>query len=145
MICNFTKAATLKFSTKTRYAIRTMLEIASDNSGSGVLQKDIATKQGLSVKYLDHIIAALKAAGLIQNLKGKKSGYVLSRSAAQISMFDIHNAFENGICVIECIDLNSTCKKTGKCKSQTFWKGLNEIVMEHFKRTSLLDIMNTET
>lgn len=121
-----------------------MLEIASDNSGSGVLQKDIASKQDLSVKYLDHIIAALKAAGLIQNLKGKKSGYVLSRPAAQISMFDIHNAFENGICVIECIDLNSLCKKTGKCKSQTFWKGLNEIVLEHFKNTSLLDIMNSE-
>ncbi|MBN2264160.1 MAG: Rrf2 family transcriptional regulator [Prolixibacteraceae bacterium] len=134
----------MKFSTKTRYAIRTMLEIASDNSGSGVLQKDIASKQDLSVKYLDHIIAALKAAGLIQNLKGKKSGYVLSRPAAQISMFDIHNAFENGICVIECIDLNSLCKKTGKCKSQTFWKGLNEIVLEHFKNTSLLDIMNSE-
>lgn len=121
-----------------------MLEIASDNTGNGVLQKDIASKQSLSVKYLDHIIAALKSAGLIQNLKGKKSGYVLSRPASQISMFDIHNAFENGICVIECIDLNSTCKKTGKCKSQTFWRGLNKIVLDHFKSTSLSDIINTE-
>jgi Rrf2 family protein len=133
----------LKFSTKTRYAIRTMLEIASDISGKGILQKDIACKQNLSVKYLDHIISALKAAGLINTTKGKKSGYVLSRDPSEISMFDIHNAFEDGICVIDCMALNNNCVKHGKCKTQLFWKGLNQMVLEYFTKYTLADLMNS--
>lgn len=134
----------MKFSTKTRYGIRTMLEIASDETGNGIFQKDIAVRQELSVKYLDHIISALKAAGLINNVKGKKSGYQLSRKPAEISMLDIHNAFENGICVIDCMSLNNNCNRTQKCKSQHFWRGLNNIVHDYFKNTSLADIMNSD-
>lgn len=134
----------MKFSTKTRYAIRTMLEIASDKSGKGILQKDIAFNQNISVKYLDHIISALKAADLIHTIKGKKSGYVLSRNPSQISMFDIHNAFEEGICVIDCIALNNNCIKDGKCNSQHFWKGLNQLVLEYFTKYTLADLMDSE-
>jgi Rrf2 family protein len=121
-----------------------MLEIASDETGTGVMQKDIADKQELSVKYLDHIIAALKAAGLIVNVKGKKSGYRLTRKPSQISILDIHNAFEKGICVIDCVSLDGKCKRNGKCKSQVFWQGLNEVVLNHFKSTTLENLMNID-
>lgn len=133
----------MRFSTKTRYGIRTMIEIASDRTGKGVLQKDIAVSQDISVKYLDHIISALKAAGLINTVKGKKSGYILTRKPDEITIFDIHNAFENGICVIDCVSLNTTCEKDGRCQSQVFWKGLNEVVLQYFKGTTLADMMNS--
>ena len=122
-----------------------MIEIASDKSGSGVYQKDIAKNQDISIKYLDHIISGLKAANLISNVKGKKSGYVLTKPAKQITIYDIHNAFENGICVIDCVSLNFKCEKDGNCGAQVFWKGLNEVVLDYFKKTSLHDvILNTE-
>ncbi|HKM93046.1 MAG TPA: Rrf2 family transcriptional regulator [Prolixibacteraceae bacterium] len=134
----------MKFTTKTRYGIRTMLEIASNQTGNGILQKDIAAKQDISVKYLDQIIAALKAAGLINNVKGKKSGYTLSRPASEITIFDIHNAFENGICVIECVKLSVECNKSSKCKSQLFWRGLNNVVVDYFKQTTLYDLLKID-
>lgn len=119
-----------------------MIEIAADSSGSGVLQKDIAQNQDLSNKYLDHIIAALKASNLICNVKGKKSGYILTRPAIEISVFDIHNAFENGICVIDCVGLYTNCDKNGSCSAQIFWKGLNEVVLDYFKTTNLQQLLD---
>jgi Rrf2 family protein len=132
----------LKFSTKTRYGIRAMIEIASDSSGNGMLQKDIAKNQKISNKYLDHIIAALKASNLICNVKGKKSGYILTRPAVEISVYDIHNAFENGICVIDCVGLNTNCEKNGCCSSQVFWKGLNNVVLEYFNNITLQHLLD---
>lgn len=131
----------MKFSTKTRYGIRAMIEIAADTSGSGVFQKDIAKKQDISIKYLDHIIAGLKASNLICNVKGKKSGYILTRPAQDISIYDIHSAFENGICVIDCVSMNFKCEKDGNCGAQVFWKGLNNIVLDYFKGTSLQEVL----
>lgn len=118
-----------------------MLEIASDTSGSGVFQKDIAKNQDISIKYLDHIIAGLKASDLICNVKGKKSGYILTRKPSTITIFDIHNSFENGICVIDCVNLNVKCPKEGICKAQVFWKGLNKVVLDYFQNTTLENIM----
>lgn len=132
----------MRFSTKTRYGIRAMLEIANDKSGKGVFQKDIATNQDLSLKYLDHIIHGLKAAGLIMTIRGKKSGYILTRKPSEISMFDIHNAFENGICVIDCMSGEYECNKDGKCETQIFWKGLNEKVLDYFRSTTLEQLMS---
>lgn len=135
----------LKFSTKTRYGIRTMIEIASDKTEKGVFQKDIAENQDLSIKYLDHIIHGLKGAGLISTVKGKKSGYILTKSPSDISMFDIHNAFENGICVIDCMALDFKCEKEEHCKTQPFWKGLNKVVLEYFQNTTLEDLIRQGT
>lgn len=122
-----------------------MIEIASNKTGSGVFQKDIAKNQNISIKYLDHIISGLKASNLICNVKGKKSGYILTKPAQEITIYDIHNAFENGICVIDCVSLNFQCERDGNCGAQVFWKGLNRIVLDYFKSTSLQDVlMNTE-
>jgi Rrf2 family protein len=119
-----------------------MIEIASDTSGNGVFQKDIGVNQDISIKYLDHIISALKGAGLIISPKGKKSGYVLTRSASEITMLDIHCAFENGICVIDCMDVNFKCEREHLCKSKDFWKGLNDLVDNYFSQTTLADLVN---
>ncbi|TDN97244.1 RrF2 family transcriptional regulator [Sunxiuqinia elliptica] len=130
----------MKFSTKTRYGIRAMLEIAKDESQSGVFQKDIAANQDISVKYLDQIIHALKVAGLIINLKGRKSGYILTRNASEITMLDIHNAFEPGICVIDCLAKSFDCERKSFCEVIGFWEKLNHMVVDYFEQVTLEDI-----
>jgi Rrf2 family protein len=120
-----------------------MIEIAKSEDGVGVFQKEIAKNQGISLKYLDHIIHALKADGLITNVKGKKSGYILTRKASDITIYDIHNAFENGICVIECQTFDFKCEMMDSCLSRNFWHGLNEIIVDYFKSTTLLDLVNS--
>ena len=89
----------MKFSTRTRYGIRTMLEIGLHYEKGGVLQKDIASNQEISIRTLDHLIHALKTADLITNANGKSTGYTLTRPPSQITMLDIQKAIEP---VISC-------------------------------------------
>ena len=119
-----------------------MLEIAQSDSAKGVFQKEIASSQSLSNKYLDHIIHALKASRLICNIKGKKSGYKLTRKPEEITIFDIHMAFEPGICLIECLSGNFLCDMNEQCLTKGFWGKLNNIIIHHFKSVTLADLMN---
>jgi len=117
-----------------------MVELANDSTGEGVFQKDISTNQEISLKYLDQIINSLKVAGLISNVKGKKSGYVLTRKPSEITIYDIHRAFENDICVIDCMSSNFQCDRMNECTVQPFWKGLNQLVIDYFKNTTLEEV-----
>ncbi len=134
----------MKFSTKTRYGIRAMIEFAMDTTRKGVFQKDIAQRQDISVKYLDQIIHALKAANLIENVSGKKSGYILTRNPIDITIYDIHKALDNDICVIDCMSENYECEKRESCTAQNFWRGLNTVVVDYMQNTTLESISKEE-
>lgn len=119
-----------------------MIEIAKGGPVQGVYQKDIAIKQELSLKYLDQIIHALKTAHLICSARGRKSGYVLTRNPSEITVFDIHRAFESGICLVECLSGNFQCNLSDKCQAKGFWGQLNNLVIGYFKSVTLEDLMN---
>lgn len=132
----------MKISTRTRYGVRAMIEIARGQPDRGVFQKEIATNQLLSVKYLDHIIHSLKTARLISTARGKKSGYVLTRKPSEITVFDIHRAFEPGICLVECLSGMYECDLSHKCQARGFWGELNNLILAYFKSVTLDDLMN---
>ncbi|MFH0999620.1 MAG: Rrf2 family transcriptional regulator [Bacteroidota bacterium] len=132
----------MQFSTKTRYGIRAMIEIAMEEGKTAVFLKDIAEKQNLSIKYLDHIIASLKRAGLIKTFKGRKSGYMLEREPGSISMYDIHVAFSNEICVIDCLCEGVECDRKSSCAVFDFWEELNNRIIEYLKSVNLTDLVN---
>ncbi len=134
----------MKFSTKTRYGVRAILEIALNDSENGIYQKAIAENQSISYKYLDHIINALKVAGLVTKPAGRKSGYVLTRKPSEITINDIHNAFEPGVCVVDCLSHNYTCKREGICVSKGFWGQLNNKIIEYLKSTTIQDLMDDQ-
>ena len=122
-----------------------MLEIAMDTSGKCVFQKQIAENQEISIKYLDHIIHALKTTGLITAVRGRKSGYVLTRKPAKISILDIHNAFEPGISVIECMSSNFKCHRSKRCAARRFWSRLNNMISDYFKTVTLQDMIDEQS
>lgn len=130
----------MKVNTKTRYGIRAMVEIGLHTPEGGIFQKDIAAKQEISNKYLDHIIHALKVAGLIRRM-GHRGGYVLAKEPETITMFDINSAFEPGICIIDCLDCLIKCPKELECCTKDFWLLLNNTIIEIFKSHSLKDLM----
>ena len=134
----------MRFSTKTRYGIRAALEIAQSECEEGIYQKEISAKQKISYKYLDHIIHSLKVAGLVRKAAGRKSGYVLTRPPSDISIYDIHRAFEPGICVIDCMSNGYTCDREEYCKAKGFWGKLNKQIIEYFQSTSLQDLIDNE-
>ncbi len=131
----------MKFNTKIRYGLRAILEIALDESGNGVFQKDIAERQNISIKYLDSIIASLKTAGLIINIKGKKSGYKLTRKPDQIKVGDVYKAFEPGVAVVDCMNDKYFCERAPNCGVKEFWDGLNTLISDYLNSHTLEDLI----
>jgi Rrf2 family protein len=134
----------VKFSTKTRYGIRAILEIALSGDANGIYQKEIAQNQDISYKYLDQIINSLKVAGLVTKAAGRKSGYVLTRDPADISIYDIHAAFEPGICVVDCMELGFSCDREKFCSLKRFWENLNNQIIAYFKSATIKDLMEEQ-
>ncbi len=124
----------MKFNTKTRYGVRVVFELALNvNREGGTLQKEIAESQNVSIKYLDHIISALKKAGLISNIAGKKSGYVLARPANEITIYDVYSAFEDNLAIIDCLLAEGECPKKDLCVMRDYWCELNETIRNNMK------------
>lgn len=121
-----------------------MIEIARETTQNGIFQKEIAARQNLSFKYLDQIIQALKSAGLITNVHGKKSGYILTRPAEEITLLDIYRAFEPEIQVVDCIGPHYLCMLENHCSAKSFWMGLNNLINNYFQSYTLANILNQQ-
>jgi Rrf2 family protein len=93
------------------------------------------------VKYLDHIIADLKAAGLVANVGGKKSGYRLNRPAEQISILDIYLAFEDDLVIIDCLLEYGHCPRKKICVLKDYWHGLNQTIRNSMESQNLKDLV----
>lgn len=121
-----------------------MLEIAMEESGAGVFQKDISERQNISVKYLDNIIASLKTAGLITTTRGKKSGYRITRKPDEIRMLDIYRAFEPEVAIVDCMNCTYICDLSGRCGAREFWEGLNKTIIQYFQSCTLDDLVKKQ-
>lgn len=131
----------MKVNTKIRYGLRAMLEIAKHTDRGGILQKDIASNQNISNKYLEHIISHLKVADLIRKT-GAKTGYILSREPKNISVFDIYNAFEPGVAILDCLDRDADCTIDTACDVKGFWCELNKTIADKLRDVTLADLQN---
>ncbi|PKP06744.1 MAG: Rrf2 family transcriptional regulator [Bacteroidetes bacterium HGW-Bacteroidetes-5] len=130
----------MKINTKIRYGMRAMIDIANSQNPEGVLQKDIALHQDISLKYLDSIIAALKLKGLIANSKGKGSGYKLTRDPNEITVWDIYTAFEPTI-IVDCIENKEFCNRSCDCKSRDYWIEFKKDLIELLSKKRLSQII----
>lgn len=129
----------MRLNTKVRYGLRALLEIASHKEST--LQKDISASQSISTKYLDQIIASLKASGLIIRVHGKNSGYKLTRSAEEISVYDVYKAFESDLNIEDCLQNDEYCIRAGDCRTRNYWCDLNKVIINHMKDESLADLL----
>ena len=127
----------MKLNTKVRYGVRALLEISMNDSESGVLQKDIADKQDISLKYLDSIISSLRNVGLIVNYSGKRSGYVLARPPDKISVYDIYRAFEPELNLVNCACPGNECKRLSICPVTDYWEEMDNYIIDYMKSKTL--------
>ena len=127
----------MKLSTKGRYGTRAMIDIALYRESGSTLLKDIASRQGISLKYLDHILSSLRKAGLIKNVRGKGGGYSLTRPAEQITLCDIIEAVEGTLSPVECVDNPEYCKKISTCSAHDVWVKVQESIEDVLRSTSL--------
>jgi Rrf2 family protein len=129
---------TVKFSTKDRYALLLMVELASATPGEYLPLKAVSDNQGISVKYLEQIVAPLSKAGLVESGRGSQGGYRLSRPAAQITAGDILRAVEGEIVPVPCLATSAeSCPHRAQCETLGFWEGLNQVINQYIDSSTL--------
>ncbi len=131
-------------STKGRYALRMMIDIAKAKDGVAVSLKTVAENQCVSYKYLEQIVMPLTRAGLVKSQRGACGGYKLAKPASQIKAGDILRATEKSICPVDCVNLDIECDRRPKCQAFTFWKGLDDVIVEYVDSITLEDIVQNE-
>lgn len=130
----------MKISTKGRYALRVMIDLALNENGNFISLKDIATRQEISNKYLEQIIAMLNKAGFLETARGNNGGYRLAKPAKEYNVGDILRATEGDLAPIACIH-GEECSKKENCKTFNFWQGLDNVINEYINNKTLEDLM----
>lgn len=133
----------MTISTKGRYALRLMLDIAEHNSGESISIKDISTRQEISIKYLEQIVSFLCKAGLLKSVRGSKGGYKLVKEPNQYTVGEILRVTEGNLYPVACLeDEQNKCARVSICKTIDFWKGLYDIVNKYVDGVTLQDLID---
>ena len=132
-------------STKGRYALRVMLELAQDDSAAYLPLPAIAERQGISEKYLESIISVLSKAGLVDGLRGKGGGYRLCKSPDQFTTGQILRLMEGSLAPVACLEAGSSpCDRAGECRTLSLWAGLNDVINKYLDQYTLADLLRED-
>ena len=131
----------MKISTKGRYALRVMLDLAMNEKGNFISLKEIAERQEISNKYLEQIIAMLTKKGYLETARGNNGGYRLAKKAKEYTVGDILRATEGDLTPIDCLTKEGSCTRKENCKTHVFWKGLDNVINEYVDHKTLEDLM----
>ena len=132
----------MKISTKGRYALRIMLDIAMHDDGKYIPLKDIAKRQNLTVKYLEQIISLLNKAGYLQSLRGNTGGYRLAKNLDEYVVGDILRVTEGDLAPVACLKkCGDFCQREDICNTVSFWRGLDRVINEYVDSYTLKDLL----
>lgn len=132
----------MKISTKGRYALRVMLDLAINNTGEYIPLKDISVRQNISIKYMEQIISLLKKEGFLKSTRGNGGGYRLAKLPQEYTIGDILRAAEGSLAPIACLeDDENQCERNGICPTLNFWMGLDRVVNEYVDSVTLQDLL----
>lgn len=137
------EAIPMLVSTKGRYALRVMLELAQSDSAVYMPLPLIAEKQGISEKYLESIISVLSKAGLVDGLRGKGGGYRLNRPACAYTVGSILNLTEGSLAAVSCTTQGSSaCSRSTCCDTLPMWQKLDRLIQDFFDGITLEDLLS---
>ena len=131
----------MKISTKGRYALRVMIDLAMNNNGKYISIKEISSRQQISNKYLEQIIALLNKAGYLETARGNSGGYKLAKKPKEYKVGDILRATEGELAPIYCLTEDGECDMKKSCKTYSFWKGLDNVINEYIDSKTLEDLI----
>ena len=135
----------MNITSKGRYALRVMIDLAQHPDEGFVSLKTVAERQGISMKYLEMIVSSLKKAELVESTRGKEGGYRLSRSPADYSVGEILRCLEDNLAPVSCIkDGEIQCDKAAACVTLPMWKELDELTNTYLDGVSLQDLLTGE-
>lgn len=132
----------MKISTKGRYAVRVMLDLALNNTGECIKVKDIAARQDISEKYLEQIIAVLNKAGYVKSVRGAQGGYKISRAPEEYTVGMILRLTEGSMAPVSCLE-NGTeeCERCDTCETLEVWKDLYTAINQVIDNVTIADLV----
>jgi len=131
----------MQVSSKGRYGLRVMIELASQFGNGPVLVDEIAKKQEISGKYIHVIVSGLKSAGLVRSVRGPNGGYELTRAPSRITALDVISALEGKSAPAKCVLDSSSCSRSGNCASRDVWCQIASLVDVALSALSLEQIV----
>ncbi len=132
----------MKISTKGRYGLRILLDLAQNASERPRMISEICESQGLSQKYVGRLVIRLRKSGMIFSVRGAKGGYKMARAPEEISLLEIIETMEGALSIVHCVACPARCKRSGNCISRGVWCALNEEIRNCFRKISLRDILD---
>lgn len=130
----------MQLSTKLRYAARAMIELALYYKSEPIQLSDIACKQDISVKYLEQIMAPLRARGFVRTQKGSRGGYHLAVSPDEITLYDIVESVEGSMAPVACVDDGDFCQRLEQCVTRSVWMRVKEAIKKELQAKTLEEL-----
>ena len=135
----------MKVSTRGRYALRLMLDLALNNTGEPVRLKDVAKRQEISEKYLEQIIPILNKSGFLLASRGFQGGYRLAKTPDKYTVGDILRATEGSLSPVACLDNEPVlCQRADMCTTLSVWKGLKKVIDDYVDGITLQDLLDQQ-
>jgi len=133
----------MKISTKGRYSLRMLLDLAEHKDQGFIALKDIAERQGISKKYLEQIVSLLNNSGLLRTNRGNQGGYMLAKPPDQYTVGQILRITEGSLCPVSCLEDDPIlCDRSGYCKTLPVWKGLKDVIDKYLDSVTLQTILD---
>jgi Rrf2 family protein len=132
----------MRLSTRSRYGVRLMLNLAINSAKGPIFLKDIASDEDISEKYLGQIIIPLKAKGLVNTFRGAHGGYILSCPASEIKLREIIETLETDLSPVDCVGNSSVCNRASDCVTRDVWCRMGSLIIEFLDSISLEDLVN---
>ena len=132
----------MKVSTRGRYALRLMLDLAMNNTGEPVRLKDVAKRQEISEKYLEQIISILNKAGFVRSVRGPSGGYSLKRKPEEYTVGMILRLTEGSLAPVDCVEDGTDCGRANQCVTVLLWKKLNDAINGVVDNITLADLVD---
>ena len=131
----------MKLTTKTRYSLRILVQLAANFNDTPVKGKNISSKQNISEPYLEQIMITMKSAGLVRTVRGCNGGYVLNKPPENITVLDIIELFEGNIEFADCLEKSTNCIIFPRCPTKHIWKHLSETLKNEARDITLQKIV----
>ncbi len=135
----------MKISTKGRYALRMLLDLAEHQNGSFVALKDIAERQNISKKYLEQIVPVFNKSDILRTNRGFQGGYQLARTPDKYTVGEILRLTEGSLSPVACLDHNPIeCDRSGECATLPMWQGLYQVINQYLDSITLQDLLDQQ-
>lgn len=132
----------MKISTKGRYALRMLVDLAQHRDSGYIALRDVAQRQNISKKYLEQIVPVLSRANILLTNRGFQGGYRLARQPDKLTVGEILRLTEGSLAPVVCLESSAICERSAECLTLPVWKGLNRVVNEYLDSVTLQDILD---